>query len=144
MQTLTQKLSAIMADTYALYLKTQNYHWHVKGLQFKTLHELFEEQYTELAAAVDLLAELIVMKGSKAPASFSELGKLTQIKAGNAESKAEQMVLELAEDNNLLVKELNATLRQAEEEHDVGTVNLLSDRISAHEKAHWMLNASSS
>ncbi|KTC68199.1 DNA binding stress protein [Legionella birminghamensis] len=137
-----EKLSVILADTYALYLKTQNYHWHVKGPQFKSLHELFEMQYKELAEAVDQIAERILITGHKAPATFKEFERLKRIKDGNSGNSANQMVIELAEDNATLVKDLNQALTLVQENHDEGTANLLSDRIAAHEKAHWMLNAS--
>lgn len=142
MTALSNTLNALMADTYALYLKTQNYHWHVTGSRFKTLHELFEEQYLELALAVDEIAERIVMKGNKAPATFREFEKLTQINAGDPSINANQMVMELADDNNTLVEDLNKAMLLAQEQRDEGTVNLLANRISAHEKARWMLNAS--
>ena len=142
MNNLSSTLSTIMADTYALYLKTQNYHWHVTGPHFKNLHELFEGQYTELAAAIDVLAERIVMKGNKAPATFAEFEKLAQIKPGDANLSGNQMVIELADDNTILIDALNKALIMADEGRDEGTVNLLGDRIVAHEKARWMLNAS--
>lgn len=124
MAEIIRKLSVILADTYALYLKTQNYHWHVKGLQFKSLHELFEAQYKELAEAVDTLAERIVMKGHKAPATFKELDQLKRIKDGNAHLDSHEMVAELAEDHNTLVQDLNQALVFAQTHHDEGTVNL--------------------
>lgn len=136
------KLSIIMADTYALYLKTQNYHWHVQGPQFKNLHELFEMQYRELAEAVDEVAERIRIMGHKAPATFKEFEQLKRLKDGNSSNDANQMVTELAQDHDTLVKDINQAMRLAQENNDEGTVNLLSDRLSAHEKARWMLNAS--
>lgn len=131
-----------MADTYALYLKTQNYHWHVKGPQFKGLHELFELQYKELAEAVDLLAERLLIMGHHAPATFTRLNELKTIKDGESSISANQMVTELAQDNMTLVKDLNQVIKLAQENNDEGTITLLSDRIGAHEKAHWMLAAS--
>jgi starvation-inducible DNA-binding protein len=142
MNTVLNTLSIILADTYALYLKTQNYHWHVKGPQFKGLHELFESQYLELAQAVDDVAERILITGNKAPATFGEFEKLKRIKDGNSSLDANQMVTELAEDHNTLVADLNQSLKLAQENNDEGTATLLGDRIAAHEKARWMLNAS--
>jgi starvation-inducible DNA-binding protein len=142
MNTLSTALCALLADTYALYLKTQNYHWHVTGVQFKTLHELFETQYLELAAAVDLLAERIIMKGNKAPATFAEFEKLSRIKAGDSNLTANQMVMDLADDHALMIEELNRVFIQASDERDEGSVNVLGDRIVSHEKTRWMLNAS--
>jgi starvation-inducible DNA-binding protein len=139
---LLAQLSVILADTYALYLKTQNYHWHVTGPQFRPLHELFEEQYRELAEAVDSVAEQIRIMGNLAPATFKELDSLKTLKDGDSKATANQMVISLASDNNTLVKDLNRALKLAEEIHDEGAANLLSDRVSAHEKARWMLSAS--
>lgn len=142
MAEIVRKLSLILADTYALYLKTQNYHWHVKGAQFKSLHELFEAQYLELADAVDQIAERILIKGHKAPATFKEFEQLKRIKDGNSAHSSDDMVSELANDHGTLVQDLNQALQFAQEHRDEGTVNLLANRIEAHEKARWMLNAS--
>ena len=142
MSDVLKNLSIILADTYALYLKTQNYHWHVKGAQFKALHELFETQYLELADAVDSVAERILITGNRAPATFREFENLTQIKEGDSSISANQMVMELADDHNTLVVDLNNSLKLAQKYNDEGTSNLLSERIAAHEKARWMLNAS--
>lgn len=136
------KLSIILADTYALYLKTQNYHWHVKGAQFKALHGLFETQYLELAEAVDQIAERILITGNRAPATFREFEELTRISEGDSSISANQMVMELADDHNTLVMDLSLSMKLAQQYHDEGTATLLGDRIAAHEKARWMLNAS--
>nr|WP_238584796.1 DNA starvation/stationary phase protection protein [Fluoribacter dumoffii] len=142
MGAIIKKLEVILADTYALYLKTQNYHWHVKGVQFKSLHELFEMQYRALAEAIDQIAERILIMGHKAPATFTALNQLKTIKDGDSSIDANKMVSELAQDNGVLVKDLNAAIKLAQEDGDEGTVALLSERIAAHEKARWMLNAS--
>ncbi|WP_133127032.1 Dps family protein [Legionella nagasakiensis] len=142
MSELVNKLSILLADTYALYLKTQNYHWHVKGPQFKSLHELFEAQYRELAEAVDQVAERILIKGHKAPASFKEFETLKTIKDGDSKSSSNDMVTELAKDHGTLVKDLNVAMAMAQKMNDEGTANLLANRIEAHEKARWMLEAS--
>jgi len=142
MKDVMEKLPIVLADTYALYLKTQNYHWHVHGPQFKALHELFELHYRELAEAVDTVAERIVILGGRAPASFQQFEKLTTIKAGDPKLNANQMLTDLAKDHHTLVKDLNASLKLAQQAGDEGTAALLADRISAHEKACWMLNAS--
>lgn len=142
MNDVSKKLAVIMADTYALYLKTQNYHWHVKGPQFKGLHQLFDEQYHELADAADLIAERIVTMGHKAPASFKEFESLKRVKDGDSSNDSNQMVTELAKDHDTLVKDLNQAMVFVQENRDEGTANLIADRIEAHEKARWMLNAS--
>lgn len=142
MSKLINKLSVILADTYALYLKTQNYHWHVKGPQFKSLHTLFETQYLELAEAVDQVAERILIKGHRAPATFKEFEKLKTISDGNSVLDANDMITDLANNHDTLVKDLNSAMSEAQQEKDEGTVNLLANRIEAHEKARWMLRSS--
>ena len=142
MNDLIEKLSILLADTYALYLKTQNYHWHVKGVQFKPLHELFEAQYRELAEAVDSIAERMRMMGHFAPATFKEYESLKRIKDGDSTLSANQMVGELALDHATLVKDLNNTMVLAQKRGDEGTIALLADRILAHEKTRWMLDSS--
>ncbi|RUR08618.1 Dps family protein [Legionella sp. km772] len=142
MNAIIKRLEVTLADTYALYLKTQNYHWHVRGPQFKSLHELFEMQYKELAEAVDQVAERLLMMGHKAPATFSELNQLKTIKDGDSSNSANQMLSELAEDHSVLVRDLNQAIKMAQDNNDEGTINLLSERIAAHQKAHWMLAAS--
>jgi starvation-inducible DNA-binding protein len=136
------RLSILMADTYAIYLKTQNYHWHVVGPQFKTLHELFEMQYRDLAEAVDTIAERIRTLGYQAPATFKEFESLKRIQDGDAKKAANEMIIELAHDHDALVKDLNQALSLAQDQKDEGTVTMLGDRIAAHEKARWMLNSS--
>lgn len=136
------KLKVILADTYALYLKTQNYHWHVTGPQFKSLHELFEMQYRELAEAVDAIAERIRIMGHIAPASFHDFQHLKTLQDGDSESTGNQMVSELALDHGTLVRDLNQAMSLVQAAHDEGTAVLLSDRIAAHEKARWMLSVS--
>ncbi|GGI92778.1 Dps family protein [Legionella impletisoli] len=142
MSDLVKKLSVLLADTYALYLKTQNYHWHVKGPQFKSLHELFEMQYRELAEAVDEVAERILIKGHNAPATFGQYEQLKTLKNGDSNSTANEMVTELANDHGQLVKDLYKAMDMAQSDNDEGTVNLLANRIEAHEKYRWMLGAS--
>ena len=142
MSEVVKKLSIILADTYALYLKTQNYHWHVRGPQFKSLHELFELQYRDLAEAVDEVAERLLIMGHKAPATFKDYERLKTIIDGDSNASANQMVTELANDHGTLVRDLNQSMAIAQKTSDEGTVNLLANRISAHEKARWMLGAS--
>ncbi len=139
---LTQQLATTLADTYALYLKTQNYHWHVKGPNFKSLHELFEEQYNGLAAAVDEIAERILMLGGRAPATFTEFNELKSISDGDSAATANQMVVGLHADHVTMATNLKKVLETAQQLDDEGTVALLSERISAHEKISWMLGAS--
>lgn len=140
--TLILALSEILADTYALSLKTQNFHWNVTSPCFKMLHSLFEEQYDELAEAVDILAERIRALGHKSPASFSAFQKLTQIKEGDVDAKAAEMIKALAEDHQYLAEKIKTVHGLADTHGDIGTASLLEDRIRSHEKTVWMLKAS--
>ena len=142
MTKIIDKLSVLLADTYALYLKTQNYHWHVTGPQFKTLHELFEMHYSELADAVDELAERIRILGHNAPATFKEFERLKTIGDGDANASANQMVVDLHADHKKLIEDLNVAIEEAQTLNDEGSIALLSERIASHEKARWMLGVS--
>lgn len=135
-------LIEVLADTYALYLKTQNFHWNVEGQNFYALHKLFEKQYEELEDAVDTIAERIRALGEKAPASFSAFQKITNIQEGNIHAKSEEMLQALANDHQYLSEKLKKVLAIADEIGDIGTATILEDRIEDHEKAHWMLKAS--
>lgn len=137
------KLSRLFADTYALYLKTQNYHWHVKGPNFKSLHELFEEQYQQLAVAVDDIAERILTIGGYVPASFSEFTKLSSVKDGDSKASSEAMLKDLHQDHQQIIKDMRDVMNEAQLASDEGTLAMISERIAEHEKICWMLSASS-
>jgi len=138
----TDELSKLLADTYALYLKTQNYHWHVKGPHFKTLHLLFEEQYQELAQSVDDIAERIVTLEEKAPATFSEFNRLKTIEDGDSSRTAEQMITDLYNDHQKIIIDLKKSIEIAQKNNDDGSLDLLTERLAHHEKIRWMLGAS--
>ena len=131
-------LSKLLADTYAVYLKTHGYHWNVRGPNFGSLHALFMTQYTEMWNAIDLIAERIRALGSYAPQGYAAFGKLSSIQDGDPGKSAEQMLKELADDQAALV----ATAKAARDGADEVTVSLIDDRIEAHEKHAWMLRAS--
>ena len=137
-----ESLKTVLADSYALYLKTQNYHWNVTGPNFNSLHTLFEEHYSELALAVDEIAELIRGVGEKAPGSFKAFENLTSIKAGNENAKAEIMVKELAADNTHIQKTLLLALEVAQEAGDEVVIGALTERMTVHRKTEWMLKSS--
>lgn len=138
----TDALKQSLADTYTLYLKTQNYHWNVTGPNFKGLHALFEEQYNELAAAADELAERIRALGEKAPGSYREFSKLASIEEAAGGEDAKTMLSTLKNDHLKVVKTLTKTIQAAESEEDEGTIDLLGGRIRVHQKHAWMLEAS--
>lgn len=134
-----KELENLLADTYALYLKTQNYHWHVKGPYFSQLHEFFEEQYKSLAEHVDEVAERIVMLGAHAPASFKALMALTNINDGDSALTWQNMVSDLASDHDKLIAKLQDVSKAASSENDEVTLSLVSDHLGYYEKQRWML-----
>lgn len=136
-----QELSKCLADTYLLYLKTQNYHWNVTGRMFHSLHTLFEEQYKELASSIDEIAERIRALGEFSPGSFSKFAKLTSIKEEDSIPAAEEMISNLIEANESVLATAKETLQKAEQCSDDGTVDLMVERLQAHEKNAWMLRS---
>jgi len=135
-------LSHFLADTYLLYLKTQNFHWNVKGPHFYSLHKLFEEQYLELALAVDDIAERIRALGSITPASFNQFLQLSSLKEDKGTLSAEEMLKKLAKDHETLAAAAADMIPKAQHAHDEGTADLLIQRLKVHEKAVWMLEIS--
>lgn len=140
--TLVNDLKQVLADSYCLYIKTQNFHWNVTGANFQSLHALFEEQYNDLFNANDEIAERIRVLGEKAPGSFRAYAEITIIEDGDENSSAEDMVKTLAADQLKIVKSLNAALKSAQAQDDEATIGLLVDRITVHEKNGWMLRSS--
>jgi len=137
-----EELKNVLADNYALYLKTQNYHWNVEGPNFKGLHLLFEEQYTDLAGAIDTVAELIRGLGEKAPGTFDTYIKRTSIKSGNENASAQQMVKDLLESQTLIQKTLQQCLEIAQKAGDEVVAGFMIERLTFHRKASWILKSS--
>ena len=134
-------LSRLLADSYTLYLKTHNYHWNVTGPQFNTLHQMFEQQYTELAAAVDEIAERIRALGVRAPGSYKEYAALTRIEEGDGEESAEEMIRQLAIGQETVVRTAREAFPAADAANDEPTADLLTQRMQIHEKNAWMLRS---
>ncbi len=134
-------LGKLLADTYTLYLKTHNFHWNVTGPMFQTLHLMFEGQYTELALAVDLIAERIRALGFPAPATYGEFGRLSSIKETAGVPKAEEMLRSLVEGQEAVVRTARSIFPIAEKASDQATADLLTQRIQLHEKTAWMLRS---
>ena len=134
-------LSHLLADSYTLYLKTHNYHWNVTGPQFNTLHQMFETQYTELATAVDEIAERIRSLGVRAPGSYSEFAKLTSIDEGSGEESAEEMTRQLVLGQERVARTAREAFDAAEAANDQPTADLLTQRMQIHEKNAWMLRS---
>lgn len=140
-QAAAEGLSRVLADSYALHLKTHAFHWNVTGPQFPSLHLLFEQQYTELALAVDLLAERIRALDVFAPGSYSQFAQLATVREETGVPAADEMVRQLATDNEAVVRTIRAVLPIAQEAKDEASIGLLVDRLSVHEKTAWMLRS---
>ncbi len=134
-------LANLLADTYALYVKTQNFHWNVTGPMFRTLHEMFDEQYHELANALDDVAERIRALGQIAPGSFSQFSKLTSIEEETGVPVAEEMVRQLVTGHEAVVRTARNVFTTSEEAGDQVTMDLLAERMQVHEKQAWMLRS---
>ncbi len=136
-----EALSRLLADSYTLYLKTHNFHWNVKGPMFTTLHTLFETQYTELALAVDEIAERIRAVGAPAPGSYAAFGKLTGIKESEKVPSAVEMVKQLAADQDTVASSARAVLEVSQAAEDEVSADLAITRMQVHEKNAWMLRS---
>lgn len=134
-------LSVLLASSYTLYLKTHNYHWNVKGPLFNTLHLMFEGQYTELATAVDSIAERIRALGYPAPGSYKEFAKLTLIKEAEQDTSAEDMIKELIDGNEAISRIARDLFPAVDKAEDEPTADLLTQRMQTHEKTAWMLRS---
>ena len=134
-------LSRLLADTYTLYLKTHNFHWNVTGPMFNTLHLMFEQQYTELAMAVDEIAERIRALGEAAPGSYSQYAALSSIREETGVPSAEDMIRQLVADQEAVVRTARSVFPAAEEASDEPTADLLTQRMQVHEKTAWMLRS---
>lgn len=141
-KTVLDTLKIALADSYILYLKTQNYHWNVTGPSFNSLHLMFETQYNDLFAGIDILAERIRALGEKAPGSFASYSKITNIKEGDENKSATEMVKDLAQDQDVIIKTLNKVLKEAQNIGDEVTVGIVTDRLEIHQKNAWMLRSS--
>lgn len=138
---IAEGLSRLLADTYTLYLKTHNYHWNVTGPMFNTLHLMFETQYTELALAVDLVAERIRALGYPAPGSYAQYSKLSVIKESEGVPAAEEMIADLVKGQEAVAKTARGIFPLVDKAGDEPTADLLTQRMQVHEKSAWMLRA---
>lgn len=134
-------LGKFLADSYTLYLMTHNFHWNVKGPMFNTLHLMFEGQYTELALAVDTIAERIRALGYPAPGTYGEFVKLSSIKEVTGTPSAEEMIKHLVKGQESVVKTARSIFPVVEKAGDEPTADLLTQRMQLHEKTAWMLRS---
>lgn len=134
-------LSRLLADTYTLYLQTHNFHWNVTGPLFSSLHLMFEEQYTELALAVDVIAERIRALGMPAPGTYGEFVELSSIREVRGTPKAEAMIEILVEGQEAVIRTARSLFPTLDRVHDEPTADLLTQRMQVHEKTAWMLRS---
>jgi starvation-inducible DNA-binding protein len=139
--TIAEGLKRLLADSYTLYLQTHNFHWNVTGPRFRDLHLMFEEHYTELAVAVDDIAERIRTLDVPAPGTYKAFAELSSIKETEGVPTAEAMVEILTRSHEQVVKTCREVLAPAQQAGDESTVALVSDRMRVHEKTAWMLRA---
>ncbi len=140
--TIAEGLAKLLADTYTLYLTTHNFHWNVTGPMFNTLHAMFMQQYTELWNSVDLIAERIRSLGHKAPGSYAQFGALASIKDVPAEPpKALDMVAILVAGHEAVARTARSVFPAADKAGDEPTADLLTQRLTVHEKTAWMLRS---
>jgi starvation-inducible DNA-binding protein len=138
---IAEGLKRLLADSYTLYLQTHNFHWNVTGPRFRDLHLMFEEHYTELAVAVDDIAERIRTLDVAAPGTYKAFAELSSIKETEGVPAAEDMVEVLTRSHEQVVKTCREVLTPAQQAGDESTVALVSDRMRVHEKTAWMLRA---
>ena len=138
---IAEGLKRLLADSYTLYLQSHNFHWNVTGPQFRELHLMFEEHYTELATAVDDVAERIRTLDVPAPGTYKSFAELSSIKEIEGVPAAKDMVEILTQGHQQVVKTCREVLSIAQEANDESTASLVSDRMRIHEKTAWMLRA---
>ncbi|MGB3712080.1 MAG: DNA starvation/stationary phase protection protein [Erythrobacter sp.] len=139
---LLAELNGLLADHFALYTKTKNFHWHVKGPRFRDLHLLFDEQAVEIRDQIDDIGERVRKQGGKTLTSIGSVAKHTQIKdQDSTDLEPDAMVKELRNDNVLVVERLKGLKPLAEETGDNATDGLLDDWTDMAEERVWFLNS---
>jgi starvation-inducible DNA-binding protein len=137
---ITEALNGLLADAFALYMKTKNFHWHISGPHFRSYHLMFDEQAAEIYATTDELAERVRKLGGRTIHSISEIGKLQTIKDNNKDFVSPgDMLKELMEDNKTVIKAMRAAHEVADKHDDIATASILENFIDAAEKRNWFL-----
>jgi starvation-inducible DNA-binding protein len=137
---ITEALNGLVADSYALYTKTKNFHWHVSGPHFRDYHLLFDDQATEIFATIDDLAERVRKLGARTIHSIGEIARLSTIKDNDKDYVSpEAMLTELMNDNKTVIKRMRAAHEIADKHDDVATASILENFIDAAEKRNWFL-----
>lgn len=138
---IAEGLSHLLADSYSLYLKTHYFHWNVTGPMFNSLHLMFETQYTELATAVDDIAERIRSLDFFAPGTYREFAKLSSIPESESVPKAQDMIKELVAGHEAVCRTARSVFPAVDKAGDEATADLLTQRLQIHEKTAWMLRS---
>lgn len=141
METLVEMMKKVLADTFAMYLKSHNYHWNVEGSNFPQYHDFFGNLYQELHVAVDTVAEQIRALDSYAPGSFNRFMELTEIEDELNVPMSTDMARKLLSDNQIVLNTLNMTFKLAEQFDQQGLMDFLAGRIDTHNKHAWMLRS---
>ena len=134
-------MSACVADSYLLMVKTQAYHWNAVGPLFHSIHSLTEEQYDNLFEAIDDMAERVRALGYPAPASITDMISLSEIDEDMGNPTTEQMVENLISDHEIAARRFRQSAERAEDVKDIVSADMLTQRLAFHEKAIWMLRA---
>lgn len=138
---IAQHLTHLLADQHVLYVKTRNFHWNVTGPSFNSLHLMFEQQYTDGAMHIDLIAERIRSLGQHAIGSMGEFIKISQLKESEGKLKAMDMVQQLLNDHETIAKSLRPMAALAGDNNDIATEDMLIAQLEFHEKTAWMLRS---
>ncbi len=138
---LLKYLARMLADTYVLYVKTQNFHWNVVDTRFRSLHKLFEEQYEDLAEAADLLAERMRVYNMPALGSMRRFLEFASLKESDENLDGDIMLLELHQDHQAMSKALSEGIAMADEQGDPALADIYTQRLRVHDKTAWMLRS---
>jgi starvation-inducible DNA-binding protein len=138
---IAEGLSALLADSYTLYLMTHNFHWNVTGPQFNSLHAMFMGQYTEQWTAIDIIAERIRALGFPAPGTYGQFARLTSIREPEGVPDANEMVRQLVVAQEATARTARNLFPVVDAARDQPTADVLTQRIHVHEKTAWMLRS---
>lgn len=138
---IAKSLGSFLADSYILYLKTQNFHWNVEGESFYFLHKMFQEQYEDLAEAVDEIAERIRGLQEKSPGTMKAFLEISCLKETHSLLKAQKMIEHLLKDHEKIIATLRKKIPEALDEEDEGTGDFYVERLRVHEKTAWILRS---
>lgn len=140
-QQIVSELACLQADTYLLYVKSQNFHWNVMDPRFFSLHQFFEEQYRELAEAIDVIAERIRALDEKSLGSMREYLEFTRLEESKTNLSANEMLKALLHDHEAIIQNLRVGIEQITKLGDQGTADLFINRLRVHEKSAWMIRS---